>query len=354
MTWIPFQDANGDRWAVNQEGMYLLVRAYVRSNSIRRRSRVTEVSNGFLMPTTYDFETDYNGFRGEIDNETTRWYFTAEQMVTRSGRVMRTNLLDLVATTRDNANTVERMRRSASERSAGNISSNVAGWEFALGAAQFVRDASATILVVTAGIATGGAAVAGAAGAAGGGTMLLGSGGAALATLGAGSVLRGVGTYQDGGTVGAAVVNATGTFVVGAIGISGSVAGVSGVADQRIMLAVGSGMSGAFQFTQSLAAGKDMKVAATQGLAAAGLGAFGNVVGARMETMSTVVRVTVGGAIDYASNKAVDALAPSPPTAQTPLPTTRPAVRGLVDFAGVPAAAGQDESYLDSMVLRRL
>ncbi|HNY48810.1 MAG TPA: hypothetical protein PKN64_17785, partial [Casimicrobium sp.] len=94
-----------------------------------------------------------------------------------------------------------------------------------------MRDTSATILVVTAG------------------TM---SGGAALSVLGAGSALRGTATYQNSGSVGAAVVSAVGTFAVGSIGIGPAGGASASAADQGAILVVSSGMSGTFQGVQAL------------------------------------------------------------------------------------------------------
>jgi hypothetical protein len=93
-------------------------------------------------------------------------------------------------------------------------------------AARVVRDLSAGTLVV-------------------GATFL--SGGTALAVLGGGSALKGTATYQDTGNVGAAMLDATATFTVGAIGIGAAGAASSAttsVASRGLMSRVGEAGTG--------------------------------------------------------------------------------------------------------------
>jgi hypothetical protein len=108
-------------------------------------------------------------------------------------------LAELRRITKDHADAVTRMQREASRETMSNIERSVSIGEAGLQAATVVRDLSATTLVV-------------------GATFL--SGGTALAVLGAGSALKGTGTYQDTGNVGAAILDGSMTFVVGAIGVS--------------------------------------------------------------------------------------------------------------------------------------
>lgn len=95
---------------------------------------------------------------------------------------------------------VREMQRSASHETFANIELSVARGETGLAIAKQVRDLSATTLVVGSSVMTGGAAV---------------------AVLGGGSVLRGVSKYQTSGNIGSAVLSATGSFVVGAIPLGG-------------------------------------------------------------------------------------------------------------------------------------
>lgn len=328
MPWTVVVDAQGRRWGVNKDGVYLMLRAALRAEKVRARSQVTSIDNGFLLPTTFVFETDWNGLRADVDQETTVFYLEAANRLARNPEEMRANLLGMIGRGRADFNAVEAMRRRANRQSSESISNNVSGWETALTVAQFVRDTSATILVVGAG-------------------ML--SGGAAFGVLGAGSVLRGTATYQDTGNVGAAVINGTGTFLVGMVGIGGGNPALAR-SEQIQLMFVGSGLQGGVQGAQSLVEGKTPKQALQQAAVAAGFNLLGSAVGARIDTMSFTTRIVVGGVIDTSGNALTAAVVPSPPAQAI----ARPSVQGNLDYAGIPFDPATDDLYLAQNCLRRL
>ena len=328
MPWTVVVDAQGQRWGVNKEGVYLMLRAALRAEKIRARSQITSVDNGFLLPTTYLFETDWAGLRADVDQETTRFYMDAAERLSRDPGGMRANLLGMIGRGRSDFNAVEAMRRRATRQSSESISNNVEGWETALAVAQFTRDTSATILVVGAGLL---------------------SGGAALGVLGAGSVLRGTATYQDTGNVGAAVINGTGTFIVGMVGIAGGNPALAR-SEQIQLMFVGSGLQGGVQGAQSLVEGKTPKQALQQAAVSAGFNLLGSAVGGRIENMSFTTRLVVGGVIDTTGNALTAAVAPTP----APQAIARPTVTGNLDYAGIPFDPAADEVYLAQNCLRRL
>lgn len=328
MPWTVVVDAQGQRWGVNKEGVYLMLRAALRAEKIKARSQITSVENGFLMPTTYLFETDWNGLRADVDQETNTFYMDAAERLSRDPASMRANLLGMIARGRSDFNAVEAMRRRATRQSSESISNNVEGWETALAVAQFTRDTSATILVVGAGLL---------------------SGGAAFGVLGAGSVLRGTATYQDTGNVGAAVINGSGTFIVGMVGIAGGNPALMR-SEQIQLMFVGSGLQGGVQGAQSLVEGKTPKQALQQAAVSAGFNLLGSAVGGRIENMSFTTRLVVGGVIDTTGNALTAATVPTP----APQAIARPAVTGNLDYAGIPFDAAADDLYLTQNCLRRL
>ncbi|GLS88717.1 hypothetical protein GCM10010873_36910 [Cypionkella aquatica] len=328
MPWTVVVDDRGQRWGVNQEGVYLMLRAALRAEKIRARSQITSVENGLLLPTTYLFETDWAGLRADVDQETNTFYLDAAARLARDPASMRANLLGMIGRGRTDFNAVEAMRRRATRQSSASISSNVEGWETALSVAQFVRDTSATILVVGAGLL---------------------SGGAAFGVLGAGSVLRGTATYQDTGNVGAAVINGSGTFIVGMVGIAGGNPALARSEQIQVMF-VGSGLQGGVQGMQSLVEGKTPKQALQQAAVSAGFNLLGSAVGGRIENMSFSTRLVVGGVIDTTGNALTAATVPTP----APQAIARPAVTGNLDFAGIPFDPAADELYLAQNCLRRL
>jgi len=344
MAWHIITERNGARWAYNNDGVYLLIRTAVRATLVRRNTRTVPTDHGFLLPTTYCVETEWGSVRSELDAETRRYWLTAENGLRTYPGLMRENLLALVREARADMDWLRAERMSANSRSAGSIDSVVNGWENALTAAMFVRDASATILVVTAGIVSGGTGFA-AAGAVG---MTGVTTGTAMTTLAVGSAMRGAFTYQDTGNVGSAAINAVGTFSVGAIGIGAAGATMSR-ADQATILIIQSTGQGMTTGGQALVEGRNASDAARAAAVSAGFGFAGGPIASRVGSMSFVTQVAVTGIADMSGNAAAGAVIAPP---GNPLPV--PPVQGTADYGGLPARAGEDQAYVSRNCIFRL
>lgn len=289
------------------------------------------VQNGFLMPKTYSFETDWSEFRAAVDAETAVFYREAKTAVAHNAQQIYHNLLAMIASARSDLKEIERLRSKAWSDSAKSIESNVRGWESAAQVAQFTRDTSATILVFGASIL---------------------SGGAAWATLGAGSVMRGTATFQDTGNVGSTLLNTTGTFIVGGIGIAAGAKGLS-TSDKWIILSIGAGGAGTTAGLQALVEGNAGEVALKHAFASAGLSLVGAKIGIKAEKMSLPVKLTVNGLVDHGSSFALKQIGAAPPVPIKPKgPIAPPPVRGKVDYADIPLNPAQDAEYLRQKCMR--
>ncbi len=325
-------DSTGGRWAWDPDGTYLIVRAAVRASLIRRRTRVTETDNGFFMPTTWEVETDWTGFRNALNVEAARYWANAEMQVRLDPRTFFQTLIGLANDAINDTFWYNDLRARTQRRTSASISNNVDNWETALTVTRGIRDGSATFLIVTAGIVTGGAGLA-AAGAVG---MTGVSAGTAMTTLAVGSAMRGAFTYQDTGNVGSATVNAAGSFIVGAIGIGGASATLTS-AETGTLIFIGSSGAGIASGAQAVIEGKSMGTAATQALVSAGGTALGSVLGTRIENMGFVVQAGVGTLIDLGSAAAGNALT-SPSAGANPTP---PRTGGVIDFTGLPTSMAE-------------
>lgn len=197
MSWVPFTDDRHQRWMVNQMGLYMLIREYLHETMLLRRARVVR-ERKWIGPDLVTVDINFNGLRAAKDAEAPVLYDDlANGMLYDAGHCFQ-RLVEMREATKNAAETLARMQREASRETMQNIDRSVGRGEVGLRAATVVRDLSATTLVV-------------------GATFL--SGGTALGVLGAGSALKGTGTYQDTGNVGAALVDGTFTFVVGVIGV---------------------------------------------------------------------------------------------------------------------------------------
>lgn len=338
MTFYRVTDPAGRVWEFDPDGIYSIVRGAIRAQIVRRRSRVVENSAGLFLPTTYNLETNWSGFRAELDRQAALHWEETEMSLRTNAHVCFGDLMGLVNAAINDQNWYLRQNRSCAERSENSISGVVRNWEIATAGMRLVRDGSATVLVVTAGVvmAPAGAAIAGTAG------MTGVSMGTATTTLAAGSVMRGAFTYQDSGNVGSAIINAGGTFTVGMIGLGTAGAGLT-QAQQGVVLAISSGGAGATASGQAIVEGQNMRQVAMAGITAAGGQALGGVLGTRIENLGFVSQLSIAGTADLAvgraSSAAVDRLGASP---SQPPGRRVPATRGRVDFLGLPSSSPTD------------
>jgi len=326
-------DNRGRAWAFDPDLIYAIQRAAVRTRLIRQRSRVVTHSQSFFLPTTYSLETNWIGYRGDLESQAAYMWTEAEMSLRNDPETFFDNLVGELNDAINDHTWYRQQTHDCTNRSMQSISRVVRNWEGAVEGARFVRDASATVLVVTAGAVAApvGAAAAGAAGITGVST------GSASTMLAAGSVMRGAFTYQDTGKVGSAVLNAAGTFTVGMIGIGAGGMTLSR-ADQAIVLAISSAGSGATAGGQALVEGQNMRQVVVASIGAVAGQFLGGVLGPRIETRAFIAQVAAGSGVDQlvgrATSAAVDRVGPQPLAAPTP--------RGHVDFLGLPASAAAE------------
>jgi hypothetical protein len=337
-----FMDSRRRGWELDGDGLYAFLRAATRARLIRERTRLVEHRSGWLLPTTWYVETRWDGLRTAVTQTADPMFQGVWRDAIASPETVSNQLAMIAAEARRDILTVRDMQERASRDSAQSIDSNVRGWERALSAAQFTRDASATILVVGAGVM---------------------SGGTALGVLGAGSVLRGTATYQDTGNVGAALIQTTGTFIVGAIplGAGGGAAGSAALmsratpgATAGTIVVIQSGFAGMFQGTQALVQGDSVRSALAQAGTAAGLNFVTAGLGDKIGGMTFASRIVIGSAADYGANQTTNAVGRAMGPAAAPAPTgvPIPRVTGAVDYAGIPLEQGQDARYIAETCLR--
>lgn len=197
--WTRYTDDRGSSWELDQLGLWILVRQHVYNMALRRRSHIQRVTHWF-GPDEVSVETDFSGINRERDERSYPLYQRLELEAIQDGGRTLDRLIEMRQQTEQAVHAVRRMHGRASHEMFENIDQSVHRGEIAVSAASGIRDLSATVLVVGSAMMTGGAAV---------------------AVLGGGSFLKGVASYEDNGNVGAAVLTATGTFVVGAFALPG-------------------------------------------------------------------------------------------------------------------------------------
>jgi hypothetical protein len=299
---------------------------------------VVEHNAGLFLPTTYNLETNWAGYRSQLDSEAARFWAELEMSLRTNGNVCFGDLTGLVRSAINDQTWYAQQSLHCAERSEGSISRVVRNWELATSGMRFIRDGSATVLVVTAGVvmAPAGVAIAGTAG------MTGVSMGTATTTLAAGSLMRGAFTYQDSGNVGSAVINATGTFTVGLIGLGTAGAGLT-QAQSGMVLAISSGGAGLTASGQAIVEGQNVRQVAVAGISAAGGQAFGGVLGSRIESLGLVTQVAISSGADLGSGRASSAVVESLGTSPgQPSRQSAPSTGGRVDFLGLPSSSPQD------------
>lgn len=314
--WYTFSDERGRRWDINQLGLWILVRQNIYNRALRRRSRIVREPR-WIGPDRVSMETDFRGISAERERDSRPLYSRLEREAIQDGARVLGRLIELRQETERAAAEVRRMQRTASHEMYTNIERSVARGEMGAAVARQVRDLSVNVLLVGSGFLTGGASV---------------------AVLGAGSLLSGVGTYQDTGNVGAAVLNASGTFVVGAIPLSAGSAG-SRVAmtartggesiqlGERItMIVVGAQVDATFAGAQALVEGNTCSEALRAATTRFGVNVISETVGLRLDrrAMPVYVRMLSDSLTDYSLSLAEDAITASPARAAMPEPASLP------------------------------
>lgn len=199
MPWEIVEGANCELSEVNRAGVELIMRSFLRADSMLRNA-ATKTETHFFGPDLVSVEVDFKKVRADVDANAPAFvddFFTRLRQGMRRADAVQF-LADLREQTRELDADLKQKQRTAQHQTMTNISTSVDRGETALPVLEAVRDMSAEGLMV-------------------GATML--TGGAALAVIGAGATLKGVAKYQDTGHVGEAVVEGTANLVYGVIGM---------------------------------------------------------------------------------------------------------------------------------------
>lgn len=341
-------DHQGAVWAFNPDVIYAIVRGAARASIIRRRSRVVEHDPGWGLPTTYNVEINWSGYRTELEEESAHLWAQTELALCHDPETTFENLLGLLTQMENDQDWHRRQTRASLDRSHASISRYVQDWNTGYQGLRLVRDLSATVLVVVPGIvaAPGGAALAAGAGITG---VTAGSTGAPLAMLAVGSSLRGFFTYQDTGSVGSAALGAGGTFVTGAIGLGAAGAMIS-TAETGVILAINTAASGLVGTGQALFEGKELEQVAVAALGSMGSSIAGAALGPIIRDFGFLMQVTALSGADVAVARATEAAIDNFGSQNSRMP--RPQVEGSVDFYG--CQIGESREFLRNCALRKL
>ncbi len=343
MDWVPFEDDQGRRWEVDQLMLWMLIREYVHARNIYYRARV-KVERRFFTANLTTVEVNWDGFGEAKNRDSEALYQETANDLLASGSQGLENLIIMRKRAREYSREFRRKQQKAQSDTMDSIDRSVRNLSAGEQTARVVRDVSAGTLVVGATFLTGGAAV---------------------GALGAGSLLSGTGTYQDTGNLGAAAINASGTFVVGAVGLAGTAGGGmmrGGQAlasnQQAVLLLLGVKMDVSFNVAQGLVEGKTLKDALVPALINSSLGALGSAgaqsaLGRMFESnaltlctklsdahRATAALVTAGGA--FVGNNALGAV-------ESVWNSSSSRTRALAD---VVKSADDDENYVRNTVLR--
>ncbi len=159
MAWMTYVDRRGRGWAIDPDGCAHVYRSNFYNRELVSRSRVVHRSQGLLLPTTTEVETNFEGIRGA----TTRAASASVSQIASDAASDAQNLYEHLVRVREDGETAgahyRNMMREATRQTARAIDSNVHGWENALAVAKFIRDASAGVLLVGASVLSGGAAL---------------------------------------------------------------------------------------------------------------------------------------------------------------------------------------------------
>jgi hypothetical protein len=266
MAFALHRDHSGAAWLVDVAGVRQLIRSYVRSAALARRSQLVADTQalgpmGTFKLTTFTIQTDYSGVTSDINNQSLPILKDFDVKLRTSGK----KAFDFLVLKRNetvNLNNAFREKQlDASMRTSdavNRVQGNIEWWKNKV---TLVRDASADFLMV-------------------GATFL--SGGTAVAVLGGASFLKGSFTFEDkklagtstGNAVAAGTIEASTDLIVGAISLGTGPAIKTAIATKSASSAVGAGVlvvmgaqiDATSEFAKAVIDGKSVR----QGLIAAG------------------------------------------------------------------------------------
>jgi hypothetical protein len=334
MPWTTFTDDRGRAWALNQTGLWILVRQHVYNRALRRSSTIVR-EHHMIGPNQAWVDSDFRASAAERDRESRPLFARLERDVMRDGARAVQQLAEMREQTETAVFDLREMQRSASNETFTNMELSVSRGERGYEFASHFRDFSATTLLVGSSFMTGGAAV---------------------AVLGGGSLLRGVARYEEGGNVGAAIMTATGTFVVGAIPLGGGTLKASAsiyrtiggeatpYAEKAAMIIIGAQIDAQFEAANALIDGKSGREALQAAAKRFGIDLVTGAVGIRLErrALPVVTRLMTDGAVAILGDELAKPAPRKTPTPPEALPTPSAELCDANSLLNTPNCTAQD------------
>ena len=293
MAWMSFADRRGRGWCVDLDRVSQILYSEVFSYEKKRRATRVEEDNG-IYPDTVRIEIDYHNMRSVVRARATREYQRFVDTLSNDGSAAYAMLVTARTQAVESDAYVRRRQRRAASETAQNLNRAVRTAETGLAVARFIRDTSASVLII-------------------GSTVIPGATPALVALTG-GSLLQGYGTYQDTGNVGAAVIQASTSFVFGLVplgftSLAGRTARELAAAESRALFVVGVHNAFFSNSVVSLALGEDVKPAIIGAATNAGLGGVVEVVGGDFfNSLAVPVRVAAQHAAGLGTGAASSAI----------------------------------------------
>jgi hypothetical protein len=201
---VPWETLTSDDgiYLVNWDGVARIIRPYARGRAMVAYSDVVLAEKHWVGPDLYSLEVDWDKVRTETQNQTDHELMKFHSGARRSMQTQMKRLVDMLESAEDDHDEIQRRMLEAQSRTMENVEQSVRRGEIGLEVSKFVRDASAEFLMVASGYVTGGANSVALGGAFG---------------VGAGSMLKGVGTYQETGKIHDAVATFSTNLLFGAL-----------------------------------------------------------------------------------------------------------------------------------------
>ncbi len=326
MPWMSFADRANRVYRVDLDAAARIFYAEAFASEQLRRASL-EVTRGGIYPDTYTVAIDFRGLRAAVRLRAQNRFTEFQSLMWRDGGEALRMLVQTYITTVQDTEALKAKQRDASRNTTRNIDRAVRAGEWGVRGATFLRDGAGAVLVV-------------------GSTVL--TGGAAVAVLGAGSALQGTGTYQDTGSVGAAVITTSLTFSFGLIPLARAATVPRGMtlppAEEAALFVITTAGDVAKGGLTAMVQGEDARPAVASALLNSGMGAVtGRLGGDFIESLSfpaqIITRVSEESLRGAAANAAADRLV------QTP--RVMPMATGCIS-AACAAMAPRTQSHFDA------
>lgn len=286
MSFARHTDRGGQLWLVDMDGVEHLIRSYVRSKAVLKRSYTVQQPQdmgplGFIplfKLTLVTVQTDYKGLGNQIDKESEPLLKNFKRQLVSSGKNAFDSLVGLRNETIQYNESFRKMQVDASNQTNDAISRALKNSATAEKWTRYIRDTSGSVLMAGAAIL---------------------SAGPALAVVGTASVLKGGFTFEDEKLEGASTSNAVGAAGLAlssnlAVGVINIGVGKAGKAATAVLVLIGASIDGMTEFAKATIDGKTIRQGITTALTRAGLDtAVGTLVPALgVENLSFAATVT--------------------------------------------------------------